>query len=181
MTTGQRIQQARKSAGLSQKQLGEKLGLSASMIRQWENDLRNPKLETLIRIAKGLGVPVASLLDGDPLELGAGLRGYKVNGRVFLTKESMDMLKELASDKWKKESEEIEAMLSELEAEKDAPSELKILQAYHKLNLDGQYEAVKRVEELTEIPRYQATTAPQSMQALPEGNTAPEEKPSEDL
>lgn len=67
MTTGQLIQQARKSAGLSQKQLGEKLGLSASMIGQWENDLRNPKLETIQRIAAVLKVSVGYLLYGHTL------------------------------------------------------------------------------------------------------------------
>lgn len=66
MTTGQRIQQARKKAGLSQKQLGEKLGLSASMIGQWENDLRNPKRETLERIADALNVSVAYFLGYAP-------------------------------------------------------------------------------------------------------------------
>ena len=64
MTTGQRIQQARKIAGLSQKQLGEKLGLSASMIGQWENDLRNPKIETLKRIADALDIGVSYLISG---------------------------------------------------------------------------------------------------------------------
>lgn len=67
MTTGQLIQQARKKAGLSQKQLGEKLGLSASMIGQWENDLRNPKHETLKRIAKALNVHILSLIDWDSI------------------------------------------------------------------------------------------------------------------
>lgn len=62
MTTGQLIQQARKSAGLSQKQLGEKLDLSASMIGQWENDLRNPKPDTLKRIAAALDIDWLSLL-----------------------------------------------------------------------------------------------------------------------
>lgn len=56
MTTGQRIQKARKEAKLSQKELGEKLGVSASMIGQYENDLRNPKSETLNKIAEALGV-----------------------------------------------------------------------------------------------------------------------------
>lgn len=65
MTTGQLIQQARKSAGLSQKQLGEKLGLSASMIGQWENDLRNPKYETIKRIASALNVGWRELISDE--------------------------------------------------------------------------------------------------------------------
>lgn len=64
MTTGKRIQQARKNAKLSQKELGEKLGVSASMIGQYENDLRNPKTETLVKIANALNVNVSELYGG---------------------------------------------------------------------------------------------------------------------
>lgn len=56
MTTGNRIQKARKAAKLSQRELGEKLGVSASMIGQWENDLRKPKYETLTKIAEALNI-----------------------------------------------------------------------------------------------------------------------------
>ena len=61
MTTGQRIKAARKSAGFTQKELGEKLEISYQTIAQWENNLRNPKVETLQRIADALGVPVSEL------------------------------------------------------------------------------------------------------------------------
>ena len=64
MTTGELIKQARKQSNLSQKELAEKLGVSASMIGQYENDLRNPKLDTLQRIANALNVPISSLTDG---------------------------------------------------------------------------------------------------------------------
>lgn len=63
MTTGERIQKARKSAGLSQKELGEKLGVSASMIGQYENDLRIPKIETLEKLATALNVKISTLRD----------------------------------------------------------------------------------------------------------------------
>ena len=56
MTTGERIYIARKQSGLTQKELGEKLGVSASMIGQYENGIRNPKKKTLERIADALGV-----------------------------------------------------------------------------------------------------------------------------
>ena len=78
MTTGQRIQQARKNVGLSQKQLGVKLGLSASMIGQWENDLRNPKKEALIKIADALGVSWLDLAGEEKaLELTVGKNAAK--------------------------------------------------------------------------------------------------------
>ena len=81
MTTGQRIQQARKKAGLSQKQLGEKLGLSASMIGQWENDLRNPKFDTLRRIAAALNTPIHNLIPnerGDYVTIGEKIRQVRI-------------------------------------------------------------------------------------------------------
>lgn len=55
MTAGQRIKAARKKAGLTQKELGLRLGVSFQSVAQWENDLRNPKYETLQRIAAALG------------------------------------------------------------------------------------------------------------------------------
>lgn len=56
MTTGERIRQARKSAGMTQAELAHKLGISAAGIAQWENDLRNPKIETLRKLADALGL-----------------------------------------------------------------------------------------------------------------------------
>lgn len=63
MTTGQRIKAARKKAGMTQAVLAEKLGISYVGVSQWENDLRNPKLETLQRIASALGVLLQDLVD----------------------------------------------------------------------------------------------------------------------
>ena len=63
MTTGERIRQARKSAGMTQAELAHKLGISAAGIAQWENDLRNPKIETLRKLADALGVTPGYLLD----------------------------------------------------------------------------------------------------------------------
>lgn len=61
MTTGQRIKEARKRAGVTQVELGALLGVSGSMIAQYETDKRNPKQETIQRIADALNVSVSSL------------------------------------------------------------------------------------------------------------------------
>lgn len=63
MTAGQKIQAARKASGLTQKQLGEILGVTASMIGQYETGFRNPKESTLIRIAEALGIHPVDLMD----------------------------------------------------------------------------------------------------------------------
>lgn len=75
MTAGQRIKAARRAAGITQKELGEKLGISFQSVAQWENDLRNPKIETLQRLADALGVPVADLLPEPTAEERVALLG----------------------------------------------------------------------------------------------------------
>lgn len=65
MSVGQRIKEARKNAGLTQKELAGKLGVAYQTLAQWENDLRNPKLGTLYRISAALEVPVSKFLTPD--------------------------------------------------------------------------------------------------------------------
>ncbi len=65
MTIGNKIKEIRKDKHISQKDLGEKLGVSAAMIGQYETGVRNPKFETLEKIANALGVPVTEFLGID--------------------------------------------------------------------------------------------------------------------
>lgn len=58
MTTGECIKAARKNAGLTQKELGDRLGIAYQALSQWENGLRNPKYETLQRIAVALQIDI---------------------------------------------------------------------------------------------------------------------------
>ncbi len=116
MTTGELIKAARKKAGMTQAQLAEKLGISYVGVSQWENDLRNPKLDTLQRIASALGVPVQDLIsDWEAVDK----EEFK---RVFIYGEGI--------------KDRIDAALD-------------------RLNDEGQEKAAERVEELTEIPKYQ--------------------------
>lgn len=62
MTTGQRIRAVRKEQGLTQKELGELLGVSASAVGQFETNKKPPKIETLDRIAVALQVPITYLI-----------------------------------------------------------------------------------------------------------------------
>lgn len=66
MTMGARIKAARRKVGLTQTELAGKLGISFQSIAQWENDLRNPKLETLQKIASALEIDVTELLETKP-------------------------------------------------------------------------------------------------------------------
>lgn len=62
MTIGEKIKQARKKAGYTQKELGEKLGISQVRVAQYENGIRNPKIETVNKIAKALNVEITDLI-----------------------------------------------------------------------------------------------------------------------
>lgn len=62
MTLGQQIQTLRKGAGLSQEELGEKLGVARQSVSKWESDSTIPELDKIIAMSKLFGVSVGSLL-----------------------------------------------------------------------------------------------------------------------
>lgn len=127
MGIGANIQLARKRAGLTQNELGEKMGVSGSMIGQWENDLRSPKAETLLKIADALDI---SILDIFPS------RNDIISKLVYQEgfEESQDELRECGYS--------------------FSDEEMKLIESFSELNLSGQKVAIERVKELTEISKY---------------------------
>lgn len=65
MGIGQRIKAARKSAGLTQKALAEKIGAATGTIQQYELGKRQPRIEQLQVIADALNVSPYSLYSFD--------------------------------------------------------------------------------------------------------------------
>ena len=126
MTIGQRIKEARKSAGLTQRELAEKAGTATGTIQQYELGKRQPRIEKFQAIADVLNVDVNWLMNG-----------YTLAQRDQAFRDFV-----------KKRFSEVEVWKTRLD---------EIGQDLGKLNDEGQVEAVKRVKELTEIPRYQAT------------------------
>ncbi len=66
LNIGEKIKELRKAKGLTQKQLGEHCNMSDALIRTYEKGVRVPKIETLDKIASGLGIPLMELLDNTP-------------------------------------------------------------------------------------------------------------------
>ncbi len=60
---GNQLYALRKRAGLSQSQLGEKVGVSNKAVSKWENGLAKPGLDIVHRLADTLGVTVDDLLN----------------------------------------------------------------------------------------------------------------------
>ena len=60
---GQRIREVRTEQGITQAQLGARVGLNADRIQKYENGARKPKTDLLTEIAVALGVESLSLSD----------------------------------------------------------------------------------------------------------------------
>lgn len=125
MGIGENIKKKRKEAGLTQYELSTRLGVSPAMISQYESGARNPKRETLLKIANALDITEQELLnfpdasyrlymahaDTEPNEDGP------VIGNILVTQQNL-------------------------------------LRQYNKLNDYGKSEAIKRIKEMQYIPKY---------------------------
>lgn len=61
MTLGQRISGYRKALGVSQEELGARLGVSRQAVSKWETGAAAPDMENLLALAREFGVSVAEL------------------------------------------------------------------------------------------------------------------------
>lgn len=167
LTTGQLIKDARKKAGMTQKELADKLGLSFQAVAQWENDLRNPKYDTLEKIARALGVATYTLTQAS----GSFESAIKeARGKLEIEEDIDDFVEERARSHadymalWDTTVKEtalkygIDPAILGLYVPRrgeamDQPSS-EIAVALRDLNEEGRKEAAKRVKELTWIPWY---------------------------
>lgn len=122
MDIGNNIKRIRMKKNITQKELGARLGgITQQQIGQWENGNKNPKLETMQKIATALEVSLSDII------------GIEEFNKIIETK---SRIKHQIDN----------GIITTL------PSSL--LDNYSKLNDTGKREADKRVQELTEIPRY---------------------------
>ena len=63
MPLGKTLATLRKSRGMTQGDLGEKLNISAQAISKWENGTSEPDIATLKRIADIYGITVGEIID----------------------------------------------------------------------------------------------------------------------
>lgn len=62
-----RIKQLREAAGLSQRELGERIGISGPAVAMWESGENRPSLTNLEKLADVLGVSIDAILGRDPI------------------------------------------------------------------------------------------------------------------
>lgn len=89
---GENLRRLRRGASISQEELGLRCSLHRTEIGLLERGARVPRIDTLIKIASGLGVRIdCKLLDGiswTPATTEAG--GFKIKSRIELHKELME-------------------------------------------------------------------------------------------
>lgn len=87
MKLGQKLAEYRKNKGITQSELGEYLNISPQAISKWENDLSEPDIATLKKLAWFYGVSIPDLL-GDE-DNAAQRLGYCVECGAELTEENI--------------------------------------------------------------------------------------------
>ena len=65
MSLGKTLADLRKKAKMTQSELGERLNISAQAISKWENDLSEPDVSTIRRLAEIFNVSVSYIIDPD--------------------------------------------------------------------------------------------------------------------
>ena len=138
MTTGQRIKAARLKAGMTQAELAKKLGVAYQNIGQFERDVRKPKYETLERIAGALNVEVQSL--DDRFNFSIRLEDFLGDGPPPSHKPDFRLVNSDGSS--------IRVSMETVTGQ--------LLYSFSNLNKMGQKEAIRRIDELTEVPKYQS-------------------------
>ena len=146
------IRKYRKIAGMTQEELAEAVGTTKSAISKYELGRRFPDANTMDDLANVFEIPSLFLIAGE-------------DDAVKIT--------EILSE---------QANVSDVQRIADEMSEMcgyyrrTYLDAFNRLNEAGRKKAIERVEELTEIPKYQRQTPQEPPTAPSEGrDTAPAE------
>lgn len=136
--------------------MADKLNISFVNISQWENGARNPKIETLKKIADALGVEVWELADFDTA---SRMMEYE-NVAHEIKQDMMDSAytPEEYEEARKTSISEIQMSLALADIERSRLNNLQ--SAFLRLNETGQKKAVENVEDLAKIPEYQKKDEP---------------------
>lgn len=126
MNIGQKIKHARTKKGLTQKQLGEKLGSTQQMIAQYESGKHTPKIDTLNHIAEALDVSLADLLSSNILNLTDSVIDLFSDGNAQYLGTSTP----------------------------DSSQERYLISQFRELNDKGKKKATDYVDDLIQIPKY---------------------------
>lgn len=173
MTRGELIRKARKKRKLTQEQLAQKCEMATITIRQYETGKRTPQAEQLAKIARALNVSVADLWGED-------------DGNFMLNKNVANFIVSANKAVLFVEDGEVTGIYATKDTDDISIDQLqRITVNFGELNEAGQKEAVIRISELAQIPKYRsiipieslfdsdATTDTPATEKPPEGQNNP--------
>lgn len=104
--TGEFLAQLRHEQGLTQEQLGEKIGVTNKTISRWENGNYLPPAEMLMQLSKLYNVSINELLSGERLEEKDYKEKAEENLKTVISQSSFTVQErvEYFKKKWKKEN-----------------------------------------------------------------------------
>ena len=167
-----RLEQLRRIADALDIQVYDLMDDYSSITRDFHNDLL-----TLEELAAEMNVSEEKILAVLNSEINDPEFRDKMNRAAFklsMRAESLSKLKEkviskIGAENYHKFSAALDSALAHTDNDKSDLLLDNLYTAFMRLNLHGQQKAIERVEELTEIPRYRAETAPDAG----EGNEPP--------
>lgn len=137
MNIGDKIKKFRLEKKLTQKELGDRLGVSQATYQQWEKGKRNPKRETIIKIANALDIPVSFLYDDypfvDPFE---GMTKEQIQTSNERIKKQLELY--IKHTKFKEQQEQIQ----------------KLNNNFYSVNEEGQKKIVDYSSDIADNPKY---------------------------
>lgn len=138
MEISDKLREARKKRGLTQKELADKLSVSQANYSQYETGKRIPKIHTLKKIADILGIPITTF--------------YPISMDIYDTEHSVLIESDNANLDY---DEQLHFRLSEYQkAILNTYIKQQITKCLEQLNLAGQQKALEQLELLLKIPDY---------------------------
>ncbi|MDY3905336.1 MAG: helix-turn-helix transcriptional regulator [Lawsonibacter sp.] len=153
MTTGQRIKAARKKAGMTQAELAQRLDIPFQSISQWERDVRNPKKETLEKLATIFGCYYFDLYGDEEGKEAASLlkEGMRLGAQGATGLSRAEVLSEYREKGYAFTSDE-ESLVS----------------AYNKLDVPTQFGVLSVVKSLADNPKHRNREINRSLTTMSE-------------
>ena len=136
VTLAEKLKQLREQRGMTQKQVAELMGISQQAYGQYESGSREPKPDTLGRIAAALGTSPSNFFENSfvsDIESQENYLNDFIHGQLAQTV---------------KEQRIFDKVL------RQSPVTAELWDAFCLLNEKGQQVAVERVQELAQIPQY---------------------------
>ena len=158
MPTGERIKKIRLEKGITQKQLAELLNTSQQNLAQYESGKRNPKIETLQKIADALDMPLIFLVEDDLLD--AAILPYEDSEGKLIDEKVNEIMtnKEISLEEKTIKIEELMTQLQIIENyhfdNANRAYEYMVNKLFEQLNQTGKDKALEHIKMLTRIPEY---------------------------